>query len=382
MVDVASKTRLLKKRIEDLAFPEEIKAIAKGIIDNAGLNIPDAVEMLQKEWLSDTVMTKNTIHFRAAKRDPGAHFLDWVKSRAKHPFHVTYRSVENVTLRLGPEVAARIAHVIWPQEIAWAQRLRLSQNPMLATKAAMFLREAMGNPAKMFERIADLYADSYAKVEYADNEVQDLSPLEIRFSSSVPEFNPLFLVHVSRKYSELIHSMPMDRIELLAARAAKDEQSERSRISAAKIAEHSRRFPMRRMMNVISFAHSAGISPNELHKLEDQFLALLENGEIDTDQAMQTAHTPFVALLSDIEKRCELLQVASDVDFDPDTIIWNIAHLDRHWLDSLPHSYQEWDRLAAKMLAWQMDVVKECRDIPSDPISDFGFWLIEKEAPV
>lgn len=380
MIDIEAKKRLISKRVASLAFEDSVLEEASRIIISVGMKLPDAASALRKEWLNDMVATTEAAEFRHAIRDPGAHFLNWVRERAKHPYHVTYRAVRSVSQRFGPEIAAKMTHVIWPQEIAWAQRLRLSDNPHIATKAALFLRDAEGNPAKVFQKISDLYSEAATTVDYFDNPVHEISPSEIRFMDELPEFNPLFLRYVTRSFSDVLHTMTRERIELLATRAAKDERREKALISAHRAVQTTRKFPMRRVLSIMLFAINNGISPNELYLLEGSFLQALENGDIELEQGSLTPQVAFISSITTKIQREKLLLTAPVSDFEPNSMIWTIANMDKRWLDEVPESYRKWSsQWATELPKWQISIVEEDREAPHDPISDFGFWLMQKE---
>jgi len=379
LIDTEAQKRLLRKRVEALSFADDVLNEASDIIRDAGMKLADAAVILRKEWLNDLVASTKPSEFKRASANPRAHFLAWVGERAKKPFHVTYRAVDAVERRFGSDLASRFAHIVWPQEIAWAQRLRLSDNPNTATRAAMFLRETEGNPARMFSKIADLYSDAVAKVGYTDNVAHELSPDEIRFNPSVPEFNPLFLKYASRYYSDVLHNMTRDKIEILAARAAKDERQDRSLIMARNVVKTTKRFPMRRLPNVISLAKSLGLTANQLYQLEISFLVRMECGEIELEQGLNSPHIAFVTALTDDKTRQELLAAAPPIDIEEASVQWEVAHMDgRRWAKDLPASFSKWSDIAqSEVEKWQVAIVEEERETPMDLVSDFAFWLMD-----
>lgn len=379
MLDTETQKRLLRKRVEALSFPDSLLVEAAEIIRNSGMKVADAVTNLRKEWLNDLVATTDSIEFKRAASNPSAHFLAFVAERSKKPYHVTYRAVEAVARRFGSDLASRYTHIVWPQEIAWAQRLRLDVNPNTATRAAMFLRETEGNPAKIFGKIADLYSDAIAKIGYTENPAHELSAVEIRFDEKVPEFNPLFLKYASRHYSEILQNMSRDKVEILAARAAKDERQDRSLIAARKVVETTRRFPMRRLPNVISLAKSIGLTSNELYRLEKAFLVKMEQGEIELEQGLNSPHIAFVTTMTDENICREMLSISQQLDIDEANTQWEVANISgRRWVKDLPVAFNKWTDIALdEVEKWQLAIVEERRPVPIDLVSDFGFWLMD-----
>jgi len=377
MVDVEAKAELLRRRVAALALPEGAMREAEEVVAAAGMRLPGAAEELRKEWLNDMVASTDAAEFRHASRDPGRHFVGWASERAKNRFHVTWRAVDAVARRLGADVASRLILVVWPQEIAWAQRMRLSENPVIATKAAMFLRETEGGPAKTFSRIADIYSEAAVRAGYLDSPAQDLSPSDIRFGASLPDFNPLFLRYAARSYAQIVGSMPRDKLEKLAARAARDERHERAEASSASAVASARRFPMRRMLSTVTVAAGLGLSSNELVLAEEAFLARAAAGRVEIDEGgRRSLQSAFVAAIADPLTRAGLFEEAPLPDFDESQTLWEIANMDRRWLAALPESYSKWShRFATVMESWQSDIVHGRREAPYDPVCDFGFQL-------
>jgi|HigsolmetaAR201D_1030396.scaffolds.fasta_scaffold04415_6 hypothetical protein len=380
MVSVGAKARILKRRVERLALPPGTMEEVARIIHEEGMSLPNAAEMLRVEWLNDLVASEDRAEFGRAARDPREHFIAWARQRARRRYHVTYRAVDAVARRLGATAASQIMDV-WPQEIAWAQRLRLDANPLVATKAAMFLREAEGNPGKVFERIADEWTDAFLKADYAEHPAHALSPGEIRFAKDVPEFTPLFLRYAARAYADRLQGMSREKIVALAAVAARDEHNERDVEIGRQCASLARQSPMRRMLPVISAASSAGLSPNELCLLEKAFVSRMERGAERIEAGTGSPHAAFLSAITDPEKRDALLVEAPPRadDEDPEALCWEVVNLTPSWVRELPTSFRHLaGRLEPAMEAWQIAIAEDRREPPIDPVSDFGFFLLKE----
>jgi len=382
MVSVEAKTRILKRRVEALQLPEGTMKEVEQILQAEGMKLPGAAEALRVEWLNDMVAHESAAEFGHAARNPRQHFVEWARVRAKRRYHVSYRSVGVVERRLGSSVATQIAMMVWPQEIAWAQRMRLDRNPLVATKAALFLREAEGQPGKVFEKIADAYSNACLKPDYADHPAHSMSASEIRFSSFVPEFTPLFLRYAARAYADRLHGMTRETLAKLAAVASRDEQEDRDTEAGRQSARIAQLSPMRRMLPVISAAHSARMSPNELCQLEKVFVTLLERGSIKVEAGTGSPHATFMSVIADPARRNGMLLAspARGAGEDPDSLAWEVVNLKAGaWLPTLPESFARMaTRLAPAMEAWQIEIAEERREAPLDAVSDFGFFLVSE----
>lgn len=380
-VSIEAKARLLRRRVAALSLPPEAITEAAGIIEANGMKLPGATETLRIEWLNDMVATDSPAKFGHAARNPRVHFVEWAKQRSLNRYHVTYRSVDAVARRLGADAASRLAMVIWPQEIAWAQRMRTFSNPSVATKAALFLREAEGRPGHVFEKLADVFSDAFIKSDYTGNPAHALSVSDIRFSSSIPEFTPLFLRYAARAYSEKLLGMSRDRITGLAVIAARDEMSDRNFEAAQYSSKIVKASPMRRMVPLIAAAMRCGISPNEMFMLEMAFVTRLDSGLIPIELGTGSPHAAFLREIENPESRAELLLAAPPLQesHEPDILAWGVVNLrPASWLREIPDSIRILsDKPKALMERWQVEIAEDRRSAPIDPVSDFGFFQLE-----
>lgn len=374
-MDSKQKASLISKRVSALAFSERVFVDAEKIVTRLGLKLPGAAKELWKEWLNDLVATTNTAVFRAAARDPGGNFLEWLKVRATRRFHVTWRALEKLSRTFGPEIATRFISIVWLQELAWAQRMRLFDNPHVATKAALFLRETEGNPSKTFSALAEIYADVATRLSDFDNPAQELAPESIRFDDDLPDFTPLFLQYASKAYKDVLSRMDRSMIQKLADRARSDELSERDLETAREMAATTRLFPMRQVTSVITAAISFGIGPNELFLIENAFIDRIERGETRIERGVRTPQTIFLTAIADRKNRKMLVSASISPEIDPTADIWEIARIDRRWLDCLPSGYRVFPGLRDLLEQWKLEIVEGRRNIPYDRISDFGFFI-------
>lgn len=375
MDNIDRKMEMLRERVASLAVkPATIEAAER--IVKANRMVAKIVDPLRKEWLNDMITHPNAGEFRLAATDPDAHFLKWIEVRSRHPYHVTRRTVSAVGEKYGTDTATKLSIVIWPQEIAWAQRLRLDPNPFTATKSALFLRETVGNPSKTFSAMADMYSDAIMRVGYLDNPVQDLSAMEIRFGSDLPEFAPLFQRYAARAYAETLKDMTRDQVEKLAQRAAAEENEERRLVTAGGIARGAARSPMRRSVSTIRTAISFKLDANSTYLLETAFIRKVEAGEVEIDPGQRTADASFLRLIADKDERTVLLNMEALPSPAEYMDTWEIANLNGTFLDQLPASYKPLGCTKAQLESWQEAVVMGKRPCPYDAVSDLGFFLL------
>ncbi|MDW9481237.1 hypothetical protein GOB57_21570 [Sinorhizobium meliloti] len=375
MVDINRKMDMLRQRVASLSVKQETIEAAERIV-KANRMVARNVDPLRKEWLNDMITHPNAGEFRLAAADPDAHFLKWIDLRSRHPYHVTRRTVAAVGEKYGTDTATKLSIVVWPQEIAWAQRMRLDTNPFTATKSALFLRETVGNPSKTFSALADMYSDAIMRVGYLDSPVQDLSAMEIRFGSDLPEFAPLFQRYAARAYAEALKDMTREQVEKLAHRAAAEENEERRLVAAGGIARGAVRSPMRRSVSTIRTAIAFKLDANSTYLLETAFIRKVEAGEVDIDPGQRTADAGFLRLIADQEQRSVVLDMEPLPSPAEYMDAWEIANLNGTFLDQLPPSYKPLGCTRAQLENWQEAVVVGRRPCPYDAVSDLGFFLL------
>ncbi|MBY3433773.1 hypothetical protein HFN89_06375 [Rhizobium laguerreae] len=375
MVDIDRKMDLLRQRVASLSIKAETIEAAERIV-KANRMVSKIVEPLRKEWLNDMITHPNAGEFRLAASDPDGHFLRWIDLRSRRPYHVTRRTVASVGEKYGTDTASKLSIVVWPQEIAWAQRMRLDPNPFTATKSALFLRETLNNPSKTFSAMADIYSDAIMRVGYTDSPVQDLSAAEIRFATELPEFAPLFQRYAARAYADTLKNMTRDQVEKLAQRAAAEENEDRRLVAAEGIARAAQRSPMRRSVSTIRTAIAFKLDSNTTFLLESAFIRKVEAGDVDIEPGQRTADAGFLRLIADPAQRDAVLSTENVPSTAAYMDTWEIAHLNASFLDQLPPSYTPLACGKAQLGSWQEAVVTGKRPCPYDAVSDLGFFLL------
>ena len=374
-VDIDRKIDLLRERVLSLSLSDSIIPQTELMIKKSGLPTSTA-ESLRKEWLNDMLSHPSSAETRHATSDPSDHFLKWLEERVKHRYHVSRRTVSAIANNYSPEIASKLSIIIWPQEIAWAQRMRLDKNPFTATKAALFLRDIESNPSKVFISIAGIYSDAVMTNGYLDNEVQDFTADEIRFAVNIPEFAPLFQRYAARAYSDALKAMSRDQLKKYASRAADDENNDRRRIASENISRRNTRFPMRYSISIIRSAIAFKLDANKLFLLEKAFNRLLENGEVDVEPGMVTADAGFLKLLANKDRRTSILDMEELPPAADCRTAWDIIHLNAGFSIKMPGGLVSLKVSKDQFSQWQEDVVEGKRPLPYDEYSDIGFFLL------
>lgn len=377
MLDMKSRTRLLEKRVAALSISNDVIEEASNICQDNGMRGSGLGNLLRKEWLND-ILVSSSEDFRQASSDPDTHFLNWISVRSKNRYHVTFRKIEAARETYGSSWTTRLYGFIWPQEIALAQRCRLADNPLLATLSAMFLREAEGNPGEVFSAICELYINKFMETGSDHSSIREMKVSDIRFLDEIPDELALFQQYAAAKYDERLSGMSADKLQALADLAANDEIKDRNLLACRESVVIAREHPLRRMIPVISSADLHRLTPNELYQVEEVFLDRLDGGRIDVQVGSGSPYGPFIGFFADENNRNDVLgTLALDVEV-LDQQQWEIANLSYEWLNDLPTDYRKWRKYWRPLMEqWQTAVVEGDREIPMDPVSDFGFFLFK-----
>lgn len=377
MVDVKRRTKLLEKRVAALGVSNGTVEQASGICHENGMRGSDLGNTLRKEWLND-ILASGPEEFRQASVDPDANFLAWVKIRSKNRYHVSFRKLAAAQEIYGSQWSVKLHTFIWPQEIALAQRCRLSDNPTLATLSAMFLREAEKDPGGVFADICEIYINKFMESGFDYSPIREMKVPDIRFLPEIPNDLAVFQQYAAAKYEELLEGISREKLEFLAEKAADEEIRDRNLLACRESVVIAREHPLRRMVSVISSADLHKLKPNELYQIEEVFLSELASGKIDIQVGSGSPYGPFIAYFCDKSKREEVLgELSLDLDV-LDERQWDIANLTYDWLERLPTDYRKWKKhWKLLMEQWQTEIIEGNREIPMDPVSDFGFFLFK-----
>lgn len=338
------------------------------------------VERYYQEWLFEMADSARNDDYFLATRNPQEQFSRWVAARILDPFFVSKGIRDILYQRYQVDVANKIFMIIWPQEIAWAQRFRLDSNAYTATKAALFLSQAQDDTKSVFLSIADLHAEAFMTMDYNRSHFQEMSPEEIRNSPELADFTPLFLMHANRNYVEKLSKLTATDFEKYASVAAQLEKNERQGVMRLRLVAHARKFPLRRTLPVLATARTHNISPNELYLLEEYFLHQVEKKEIEVIPGSDTALPIFIAFISDRRGIKRTIMEAANFAGPAAKAIdqLGVLNLRNWWIDQLPDGYRNLGNLVTGFSEWREAMIDETRKMPFDPVSDFGYFLLDR----
>ena len=350
---------------------------AASAMEASGQREPDGAKRLYREWLNDTLVLEGAEGCRMSSRDPDGSFLSWVRQRIADPFQVTVRAHDAARAAHGSEAALLFSEVRWRQEVAWARRMRASDNDRIAVLAEMWLTAARRDVAKLFRGVVDVYAEeALTEASYASSAFHMLTEDDILSGGGdEAHWRPLWLRFAEREFGRLLNPRSQAQITQLAARCRETELRERTarrrNIQAATL--RARRPSL--MVAVLTSSLDLGLSSDDLAGAEAEFLAAVETGELDlSDRPRDAAWRVFLGRLPPWAGRAALPGPEEKA-----RRLSAIEQLPPDWASSLPPSFRDIGAGDDRTLVAWYDALngRAGRPAPMDPAVDYGLWLVE-----
>ncbi|SOC26892.1 hypothetical protein [Thalassospira xiamenensis] len=368
---------IIKKALSQLTVRPETKLEANTLATAAGWPGDSNGEKLYSEWVNDLIVFAGKPYFKKMASDPDTNFLEWAKSRVADPYHVSFRVHDAVRSKHGGDLALSFSMVRWKQEIAWAYRMRASDNDRISFLAEMFLKAAQRDPAKLFTGIVDIYlSEAGFDPTYANTPFHELSVDDIRDGLVEDRYwQPLWLRFAEREFGRMLNDMPRARLSGLAAAVREAELQDRQ---ARQLAAHVRKLKRWRpslMMGVLSVAASKRLSSDDLVVAEQNFIMEVEAGQIDLTRANKA---PWQIFLAQIGKWAGVASAPTPVERQRRLEL--VVNLDPYWAEQLPEDFIRMGaRHQSKLYAWFDEIVKTGTRVPPiDPSVDYGMFLAER----
>jgi hypothetical protein len=366
---------ILTRAVRSLRVSPATMDRSRSVAEAAGVMDAEAAQKLYREWVNDLVAFVGHPQMAEAARNPDHAFLQWLGSRLTNPFHVTCRAHDAVRARYGGEAALLFAEVRWPQEVAWAHRMRGHDNDRIVFLAGMWLKAAKRDPAKLFRGLVRCYAEEASlDPHYARSDVHLCDAGEIR-GGAVDDrhWRPLWLRFAEREFGPMANGMPRQKLTLLAQQVRETEFRERLADKRSGWAGRLRAARPALMLAVLQAAIDHGLSSDDLAAAEKAFIADVESGAVDIDGQPHPAWRLFLRTLPDWQGRSPVPDPG-----EAEERVAAVQGMSPAWTDALPADFL---RLGAadqrRLLAWFDAVASDrTRAAPSDPAVDYGMWLV------
>lgn len=358
-----------------LALPEGLRGRAADIVSQAGVAGMSEPE-LQLEWFNDALCDKD---LRAkALADPAGHYLNWVEDRVKTPFRVSYRIYDKIKRLWGVEAVNLVVNVVWPQEIAWGHRLRLSNDDRVAFMANVFLVSAARDPSRECLRLAETRATAVQDPVYTMAVAHEFSPAQIRSDPHIAaNFEPLFLRAYRSLVADRINAMTPAQLSHLADTVRHKEGLERKALAWKRAVMACRRSPLSRVNGVISAAIEMNYDADTLILVEEIFLAKLAAGEISVDMDVGLPYRDFISFIRQTPAG-SIPETSLPVDaMASEAALFSVVANPEGFIATLPDQYHQLgagERL--KFTNWLRPIAGRQRATPRDLVCDYGFHLV------
>jgi len=365
---------VIAMRRKALRLSPETPGVAEEVLQQQGWReVAEAARQLHREWLNDLFVYDEA--YEAAAGRPDEAFLTWLRARARDPWHVTPRAVDDVGRRYGGETANLFQHIRWPQEIAWARVLRRSRDERTAVQAALFLTEARRDPSQMFRKLTEIHFEASAgDIHYHSHPNHELSQAEILEGRGLEEnWKPLFLHEAGPAFRALLRQLSPEQMKQFAAAAAREEDEERRRQALEKCLSYLERHPLSCRMTALHVAREERMTSNDIVACEEAFIEALRRGNIPLPDNETAIDQSFF----------EWMRHGDYKPDSPDEVevrrrIEGLAIIDNAWMQRLPRDVRDLGAERRRLFSlWRSEVTTGRRPPPRCLATDYALYLLE-----
>jgi len=367
--DVADRVMALVRNMrEELVVLQGTRDDARAKASAAGLD----EESLWNEWFNENIHDADL--YAVSVKDPDAGYLGWLARRIAEPFRLPGLAVGALVERLGADDGMRVALVLWPQEVAWAHRMRRSQDLRIAVLSHLFVANARANPSREVARIAEYYRDAVASPGYAEAIEHTLSPEEIREGYGDEKFRPLFLRYAEGTLGQRVDAMSITELQALATHVAGLEERELRGFAKERVLKSLKGASIVTMTGVIAEAIKRGLDSNDLLWEWDRFVDAIRNDAFQVPPGTGRPYTEFMTWL-----RTESEPGSGPDSEDCSARMVAVLAGARGWVSALPLEYQSMGAGdPEQFIGWSDAVIAKTRRPPRDLVLDYGFYLVSR----
>lgn len=370
-------SRIVTEAVKSLKVSPQTVAEATEMLGDADITEKDAFLKFYREWVNDVLILLGRPQFNIARCEPDKSFLLWLDRRLNDPFHVTLRAHDAVRAEFGDELALLFSEIRWTQEIAWAKRMRGSDNDRIVMLAELCLKAARRDPAKMFRELVWVYVNEAAMdIAYKESPFHMLEERDI-LNGTVEDdhWRPLWLRFAEKAFGKSISAMSRAQMTAVTEKIRESEWKERTaRIRYGQADKLRSQRPC--LMNaVLTMAIEQGLSSDDVVFAEKEFIALVEKGEIDLSNSPQPAWRLFMNQLSGWAETAP-----SPAEDERRLRLATVRNLSPAWSDTLPENFLVLggdDQV--NVIEWYEAIVETGERMPPlDPVVDYGMYLLEE----
>lgn len=370
-----SRANLLSRLVARLKVrPETALQVAEILADSNSKEMD--YNRLYQEWVNETVVVLSQVGNKDVLQDPDAAFVAWVRNRVKSPFHIGLNVHNAVRTAYGDEVSLAFRNAIWPQEIAWAQRMRGDESERIAVLAETWLKATTRDAARMFRSMIEIYVGQASfDASYIKSPLNLLSVDEILDGDiTTAHWRPLWLRSAEKEFGAKINQLPRVTMAKMADRIRLLSTNEKTARRNARFASHLRRFRPSLVPGVMRAAVRNALSSDDLILGESDFIGRVSSGVIP----LETSRLPgWQIFLTEIKRWAGMSPMLDEAGRN--ARIQAVFMLPPYWHDGVPSEFKDIGGSQDEMVRWASDIISGLRYPPSDHLVDYGLWLIERD---
>jgi hypothetical protein len=329
------------------------------------------LESFYGEWLEEKIITKNT------KLNYDDQFKLWFNKRIRTLYFINRPILEKLIDIHGKEDSYLFYEKKWSQEVALAQKMRLSDNIKISVLAHIFLSDIQNNLKNMLSSIIEIYKSEGQKDKlYMNSNIHHMNYHEILTSKNWDTFKPLWLRYSLKEYKKDINKLSSKEISdlhLVSRQLAFDEIKYRKIDRYLNILEENK---ILFLSSILSFANKNNLSADQLYWIKNKFYYDLKSGNILIFKENKSYWHSF------------LNYIKINKNIIPDIIITkkeqmkrikNIEHLTNNWIESAKKNIILLEDSRQEIFnSWMFEVIHRKTRIPSnDFMLDYILYFLK-----
>jgi hypothetical protein len=370
----------IQKIVKDLTIGKPAHDMVKTLLSEA--NSYCTLEDLKKEWLNDVLskgVSSNALS--SALEDPDSNFISFAIKFIDSPDEPSERIINKMSKQYGEAFVGHFLMVVWPVQIAWAQRLRNHQDDHMCICADIFVKLlAKKGPSKIF---CDLTNWSFKNGIEAISNNPSISEMSKEEILSAPldnmDFIPICISFVKNQSKNTLSRISEKKFTEHAKSIREQYQDDYLTTELSNTVKYLQDFPIIFRHMIVMQVLSLGITSNAYHWLNEKFIQDIKSMRITS--APEFIDREFSRFVNDHEKDAKKFSKASKSEVID--LRQEVSLLSAKWQKSLPYLTQELGaEKSSNFSKWRDQILDNYREAPRDPSLDFFMWLVGKKYSV
>ena len=353
-------------------------AIAQTDRDLEGSQLDYTAQDMIAEWLNYVILNRDDGEtLETAIENPDRHFMQFLVNVTNDPTQPLPHHVQMLSRQIGIEFVSAMSRIHWPQQLAWAERMKNHEDDTVVLLADLFSKKAAKKPSDLFCKLtrfafeADFDGQTHSMTTFDLLNADEIAAVDL----TGLQWLPLCILYVQR--SSASKALAQFSESALAQRAHGVRIDYRKRHASQRLdasLSYLEDYPLTLRSSVISKATRLGINSTKLCALYRDFLSSIRDQiKIPDDERSMTRL--FIEHIDHGKDNKVVSQEAETVR----GIRKSVARINSRWIASLPEDmFVAGADDKSKLSEWRNLVLSGERDCPSDIRVDYFMFLYER----